>query len=389
MPTILPSMGLTLPTRGPAGEGLWGDTEDANLSKIDSHNHTLGNGDPITPAGMNINADLPFSSLYAPTQLHRVQFSAIASGALTGANNKSLFVSDGTGGTTANELYWRNSSGNNVKLTTGNTLNVSAFAGTIGGDYSSVGAQLNYDTGGQKRYTFKEGTADSNGWARLQGGPVRIGKLGDTISNYIEHAVDAAIASPYTVTWPAALPASNARLVSVASTGAISFVPASLPSSVKPVAIDGSGTITAGYSRQQTYHVASAQPGTTAGSNSTITQSSQGVFLQFGSVTTTDDYLPLDLPVGATITSWTVWVNKVTTSGTVSFTLRATDMTTETGSTIGVAQTNSANNPGFITLGQSGLSTVTTAGTNYHIRARSGGTTGGADRVYGWSVTFS
>lgn len=219
--TTYPNIGLTLPTRGSPGSGAWGDTLDGDLALIDAHNHTAGRGLQVPTAGLNINADLSFSSLYAPIALHRLQFSSIAGGALTGANNKSLFVSDGTGGLVSGELYYRNASGNNVRFTSGNALNVAAFVGGIGGDYTSVSAALNYDDSG-KRYTFKEGTADSNGWARLASGEQRIFPTGGTGTLFVGHAAPAGIASSYTVTWPLALPAS-AQSLSVDATGQIAF----------------------------------------------------------------------------------------------------------------------------------------------------------------------
>lgn len=219
--TTLPLMSLVLPVRGAPGSGLWGDTLDADLALLDAHDHQSGHGARIATAAININADLPFSSLYAPTQLHRVQFSEIAGAALTNPNNLSLFVSDGTGGLSAHELYYRTSAGNHVKMTSGSTLNVSAFVGGIGGDYSSVSAQLNYDDAG-KRYTFKEGTVDSNGWARLAAGSLRLIEFNTTESVYVGQSAPAALASSYDMTWPTALPAAS-NIVAVDNTGQIAF----------------------------------------------------------------------------------------------------------------------------------------------------------------------
>lgn len=219
--TVLPSMGLTLPTRGPSGAGLWGDTDDANLGLLDVHDHSTGKGVKITPSGLNINADLPFSALYAPTQLHRVQFSAIAGAALTGAQRKSLFVSDGTGGMVANELYYLTNAGASVQITNGSALNVGSFAGTIGGDYAGVGAQLNY-TDSSKTYDFKESTADSHGWARLQCGGIRLIEFNTTETFFVAHIAPSALAASYTATWPTALPGSQ-TLAQIDATGQIIF----------------------------------------------------------------------------------------------------------------------------------------------------------------------
>lgn len=219
--TTLPNMSLVLPTRGPSGAGLWGDTEDANLNKLDIHDHSSGKGARITPAGLNINADLPFSALYAPTQLHRLQFSAIAGAGLTAGQRKSLFVADGTGGFVANELYFLTNSGASIQITTGSSLNVGAFVAGIGGDYAGVGAQLNY-TDSSKTYDFKESTADSHAWARVQCGGIRLIEFNTTETFFVAQIAPAALGASYTVTWPTAVPGALS-LVSVDNSGQIAF----------------------------------------------------------------------------------------------------------------------------------------------------------------------
>lgn len=232
--TVLPNILITLPTRGAPGSGLWGDTEDANLALIDAHDHSTGKGVRVKTAGIDLNADLPFSSLYAPTQLHRLQFSEIAAGGLTGSNNKSLFVSDGTSGLTIHELYWRNNTGTHVKLTSGNALNVAAFVGGIGGDYTSVSAALNYDDAGQ-RYTFKQGGGTT--WARLASSDLRLFEHGSTDSVYVGQAAPAALAVSYTMTWPTALP-SVSTPVTISNTGVFTFG-ASFPRTFYPSFVFG------------------------------------------------------------------------------------------------------------------------------------------------------
>lgn len=215
--TTLPSMGLTLPTRGAAGSGHWADVLDADLTLVDGHSHRPGSGVRIVSDAININADITFNTSWAITALNRVTFASVAPPAV----NKSCFVGDGTGGTTANELYWTTAAGANVKLTAGNSLNVASFVGGIVDDYSSVGAQLGYDDGA-KRYTFKEGTGDSNHWARVYCGGVRIAEFGTNEALYVEQLAPAALAATYAMTWPTALPGSTA-LAQIDSTGQISF----------------------------------------------------------------------------------------------------------------------------------------------------------------------
>lgn len=278
--TTLPNTGMTLPVRGAPGAGLWGDTMDANLAIIDAMDHTPGHGPLIPTAGLNINADLSFSSAWAPKNLHRLQFSEIAGAALTGSNNLSLFVSDGTGGLTAHELYFRTSAGNNIKFTSGSSLNFAAFVGGIGGDYTSVGAQLNYDDAG-KRYTFKEGTGDSNGWARLAAGSLRLIEFGTTETLYVEQLAPAALASSYAMTWPVALPAA-AQTVSVDNSGTIAFGASQALAANNNFTVSGTGEIKHG-SRTLTFPAAGmfgAQAGTfTTGINGAITCTSAATMI--------------------------------------------------------------------------------------------------------------
>lgn len=137
-----PNMGLTFPTRGPAGTGLWGDTLDADSTIIDGHDHTPGKGVKVPVAGLNVNDDISFSGLYGASSLSRAQFSAIAASGLTG-KDMSLFVSDGTSGLAANELYWRNSSGANVRITAGGSLYANVYDVTA---YGGIGSGSSNDT---------------------------------------------------------------------------------------------------------------------------------------------------------------------------------------------------------------------------------------------------
>lgn len=227
--TTLPNIGLTLPTRGAPGAGAWGDTEDANSALIDAHDHTSGKGVRIPTSGLNINADLSFSSLYAPTALHRITFSSVAA---LSSNNKSLFVSSAD-----NELYWRSNAGANVKLTSGSSLNVAAFTGGIGGDYTAVSASVQYDDA-NKRYTFKQGGGTN--WARLQSGPLRLVELGTSETVFVEQAAPAALAASYTVTWPLALPAA-AQAITVDNTGAMSVGASFALTANNSVTVSGTG----------------------------------------------------------------------------------------------------------------------------------------------------
>lgn len=207
--TTLPSMGLVLPTRGAAGAGAWDDTIDADLGLVDAHDHTPGKGEMIPVAALSIDDDVSFSGAYAPINLHRLTFASVTA---LSTNNKSLFVSSSD-----NELYWRSNAGANVKITNGAALNVAAFTGGFGAGYSSAGAVADYDSS-TTRYTFKTGTGT---WARAAFGGIRLYEHGTSAATYVELLSPASLASTYSVTFPAALPASTA-VVQMSSAGALS-----------------------------------------------------------------------------------------------------------------------------------------------------------------------
>lgn len=209
--TTLPNLSIVLPTRGTAGSGHWADTLDSNYQLLDAHDHTAGKGLRIKSAALSIDGDVSFGSSWATIDMQRVSFSAVT--ALT-SNNRSLFVSSSD-----NELYWRSNAGNNVKVTSGSALNVGAFVGGIGGDYTAVSAALNYDDA-VKRYTFKQGGGTT--WAKTQSGGLRLVEFGSSETVFVEQLCPAALAGSYTMTWPTALPGSQV-LVQVDSAGQLAF----------------------------------------------------------------------------------------------------------------------------------------------------------------------
>lgn len=366
--TTFPNLSLVLPTRGPSGSGHWADVIDADLALIDAHDHQPGRGLPIRSAAIAIDGDVSFGTSWAVTALNRASFSSVAAP----STNKSLFVADGTGGLTANELYFRNNGGTNVKLTNGAALNVGAFVGGIGGDYTTVGAQLNYDDS-QKRYTLKEGTVDSNGWARAACGGLRLFEFNTTETIYIEQLAPAALAGTYAMTWPTALPGSQ-QIVQVDSAGQISFSNALATN--QSITVSGTGSYKHGTKTLilSTYDFWSA---------STIARTPSGIS---ASPVATNTGFSITLPAGKRILEIRVFIQDSATGPTTyNFTF---DSLTSTGThtTIGTSNTSSGSG-GNQTLTLSSLTTTMAASTSYSVSIVNVAGSG-ASKIYGAEVNY-
>lgn len=224
MPTT-PSMGMVLPTEGDSND-VWGMLLNAALTnRVDSHRHVSGQGLPVPLDGIVVDQDKLWGSggaFYALTDFKAITWHQQPVASMSPYVH-ALFVSDGTGGLSAGELYWRTSLGVNVKITAANMLNVAGFAGGIGGDYTAAGAAVAYDDTA-KQYTFREGIVDLMGWAKLRAGALRISPFNTVSSFFVEHTVDPAILTQYVVTWPTALPpAGSPQAMQITNTGAVSF----------------------------------------------------------------------------------------------------------------------------------------------------------------------
>jgi hypothetical protein len=371
-------MAIVMPTDlGDAN--VWGPILDQALGVVvDRHDHTTGKGVKIPSAALNINADVSWSSggtSRAITDLKAVDFTPSAvQTALTGA----LFVSDGTSSLTANELYWRTTSGVNVKLTAGSALNVAAFTGGIGGDYSAVGALVVFDDATDSYWFQQQTGAGVRQYARMRSADVdlyefKANPTAGVPTNRVRLASPSALAANYAITFPPALPG-TAGLLAVSSAGVGSFVPSVLPTTgERPIWVSPSGSFSASIA-QTVYSHASAIPtaGTPVAFNTNYTIGVAGTLV-----------LPLNLVVGQSFATWTVFLNKASNSGTsITASLLENSNTASTG--IGPTQTTSANAPGATSL--SGVGTVPVAQKFYSIVVSTVGPGGAADLIAGWQV---
>ena len=363
--STLPNISIILPSLG-GDKGIWDDEINAALTLIDAHDHTTGKGVKITPAAMNINADLAFGD-YFISALGKVSFTAIAA---PSTGSKSLFVSSAD-----NELYWRTNAGTNVKLTSGTTLNTSLVGGIVG-DYASVGAEVAYDDAND-RYTFKQ--QSTKPWARIACGPVRIFEFNTTETVYVELIAPSGLASSYTITLPLAAPGSGTFL-QMSSTGVIS----------------ASNTVTGDVTANDYHHTGSHTmiigAAQMESASATFTPYSGGTQSHWQMAAgTTKVVIPLQVEAGMRITGFTVFCDKLSNTGT---TLRARltkgslngIISIGAQTTIGTEQTNATSAPGAVNLTNTGLTEdVTTS--YYEIYFESNGST--SDGVYGCHVFYT
>ena len=186
MPTTSANMGLIVPiaSTGASGTGDVGPGYAQNISNdllttIDQHDHSFGKGVQITPAGLNISADLAFQGNNA-TQIRGARFTSQAS-ALAGVGDVAeVYVKSG-------DLWFVNSSGTQVQVTAGSNLGTAPIGPTGPAGQSFV---ANYFQGGVTGATALNLPSNSNTlvwWntSQVQGGNVTQPTGQGTGSSYI------------------------------------------------------------------------------------------------------------------------------------------------------------------------------------------------------------
>lgn len=258
MGTTTTNMGLSKPTL--AGDAAtWDDQINASLDAIDLHNHTTGAGVQIPAGGLNLTTDLTLNGTCALTNAKALAFTTQASYTVS----KSLWVKTSDG-----ELYWRNASGTDVKMTSGGTLNV-AIVGGIVGDYAAASAAVYYDDSAQA-YRFLEAAPSPNSWSRVQCGDLDLYEHASGIANRVRIASPTGLAASYALTLPAALPGSTS-ILQVSSAGAITA------SNTIANAVAMSASLTVGTTLGVTGLI-TASAGLTASANQDVTISGTGRF---------------------------------------------------------------------------------------------------------------
>lgn len=200
-----PNMLLTLPdplvTLGP----LWAQELNTAFGVIDNHDHSSGKGLPVTPAGLNINAALTFNTKSA-TDLGLARFTSLGAVLVGLLDKNQVYVVNG-------ELYYQDGSGTNVQITAAGSVNIAGVGGISG--LSGTTAALTYSNS-LKTFIL---TQDSGISAKLDTGRVTIrDEVGS--ANGVTLKSPSSLAGSYTLTLPAALPAST-KILTVTSGGVV------------------------------------------------------------------------------------------------------------------------------------------------------------------------
>lgn len=201
-----PYMGLTLPTVSVTEGPEWAEELNTAAEVIDDHDHTSGKGRPITAAALNINDDVSINN-HNLTNARSYNMEDQSSPIALATDVRSLYAVMG-------ELYYNDSIGNQVQITAGGAINASSVGG-IGGDYGTSTANVYYNST-SKTFFFDQNT---NQRAKLDIGDLTIRET-IAAANGITLKSPSSLASSYTWTFPAALPASTLSL-QVSNTGAL------------------------------------------------------------------------------------------------------------------------------------------------------------------------
>ena len=200
----------------------WADNLNTSLDAIDGHDHSTNKGVRITPAGLNVNADLEFNQNSA-SELKNVIFDSSVTAATT---SYSLYQASGN-------LYWRNGSGTAVQVTLGAAVN--SGSGSISG-MGGTDAGASY-TDGSKTFNFFTDSGNSD-YGKMAHADLVLFKFSDDNSadtDYVTIAANAAVSGSSGTIY---VPSENGTFLTTATNyaGAINIATSSTnyPISLKP-----------------------------------------------------------------------------------------------------------------------------------------------------------
>jgi hypothetical protein len=179
---LSPNMSLPVPIVGLELGPTWANDINACLGILDQHNHSNGQGVQITPAGININTDLPMNGNNL-TLVNSVRFNNLLS-TLPGSAPNLGVVYEALG-----NLYFNDAAGNVIKITSAGAVNATSSgisSGTATASFS--GGVLVVDS-------------NVNTPANIQAGSILIGN-NVASSNYATLQAPSSLGANYSLTLP-------------------------------------------------------------------------------------------------------------------------------------------------------------------------------------------
>ncbi len=216
----------------------------------------------VTPAGMDINANLTFLSggtYYRPTDMSGASFNSTAAGLAAASYASTIYVKSG-------DLYYNDASSNAVRLTASGAVNVSTTGGITGTGYGATSVEVAW-VAGSVAYKMRSGSL-TDSFASVWLNDVL---LNDGSGNYLTLAAPA-MAADYTMTLPNAVPATSNSVLAMATTGAVT---ATATPTVTTLATTGAATVG---STLGVTGLITATAGVTCAANQDVTVSGTGAF---------------------------------------------------------------------------------------------------------------
>ena len=204
----------------------WATDLNSSLDAVDDHDHSTNKGIRITPAAVNINADLEYNQNSA-TELKNVIFDSSVTAATT---SYSVYQASGN-------LYWRNGSGTAVQITTGSAVN--AGAGSISG-MSGTDAGVSY-ADGSKTFNFFTDSGNED-YGKMAHADLLLFKytndnVGDT--DYVTIAANAGVSGSSGTIY---VPSENGTFLTTATSYATSAINIATSASNYPINLKPHGT---------------------------------------------------------------------------------------------------------------------------------------------------
>lgn len=199
--TMTPNMGLTVPATGTEQGPDYALEINADLSTLDQHNHTTGNGVPIPSSGLNINADLPMGSNNL-TLARSIRFAPQGSPLALGTDLGCIYES-------GVDLYYNDGNGNQIRITAAGS--VAGATGSITGLVSPASASY---SPGSATFTWQ---SNSNVAANMDFRSAIL-RNSTVSSNGITLSAPSSLPGNYTLTLPSTLPAGQ-RFATIDNSG--------------------------------------------------------------------------------------------------------------------------------------------------------------------------